>query len=305
MADTTTGQTISVIGLGAMGTALAKAFLANHHHVTVWNRTASKCTPLAQAGAQIARSVAEAADASQAMVVCVLDYAASNSLLHALDVSARLRGKTVVQLTTGMPQDAREAEAWAKQHGVAYLDGTIQGYPKDIGTPEGTILYAGSRAVFEATQPVLRSLGGHALFVGENIGTASALDAGLVGSYVAGTVLAFLHGAALCEAEGVSLDTYLSIALRHVMPGLVTDTMQMCVEMIKKGSYAGSQATLDTCVAGMGHFVQFSRASGVDSTYPEGVLGYFQRAVAQGHGQDELPAVFECFRKKAGRAKTE
>ena len=211
----------------------------------------------------------------------------------------------MVQLTTGTPQEAREFEAWATQHGVAYLDGAIAGYPKDIGTPEGMILYAGSRAVFDATQPVLRSLGGHALFAGEKIGAASALDGGLIG-YLVGTVLAFLHGAALCEAEGVALDTYLSIVLQHVMPGLVTPTMQASVEMIQKGSYyADAQAPLDLWVAGIGPFVQFSRASGVDSTYLEGVLGYLQQAIAQGHGQDELPAVFEIFRKKAGSTKTE
>ncbi len=198
MVDTTTGQRVSVIGLGLMGTALAKAFLANQHRVTVWNRTASKGAPLAQAGAQVAHSVAEAAEASQVMVVCVSNYVVSNSLLHTPDVSTRLRGKTVVQLTTGLPQDAQAGEAWAKQHGIAYLDGTIPGYPKDIGTPEGVIFYAGSQAVFNATRPVLQSLGGHPFFAGENIGNASVLDGGLVASFVAGSVLAFLHGAAIC-----------------------------------------------------------------------------------------------------------
>ena len=67
MTDRTTGQTISVIGLGALGTVLAKAFLTNKHRVTVWNRTTSKCTPLAQVGAQIAGSVAEAAGASRTL----------------------------------------------------------------------------------------------------------------------------------------------------------------------------------------------------------------------------------------------
>jgi 3-hydroxyisobutyrate dehydrogenase-like beta-hydroxyacid dehydrogenase len=305
MADTTSGQTVSVIGLGLMGTALAKAFLTNHHHVTVWNRTASKCRLLAHAGARVARSITEAVDASQVIIVCVLDYAASNSLLHTSEVSIRLKGKTAVQLTGGSPTDAREGEAWAKQRGVAYLDGAIMGYPKDIGTSKGTILYAGSRITFEVTQPVLHSLGGNALFVGENIGNASALDGSLVGSFVAGTILAFLHGAAMCAAEGVPLDTYLSVALKHVMPGLVADTMQTGVKMITKDSYVGSQATLDTWAAGIGHYVQFCRESGVDSTYPESVLGYFQRARAQGHGQEEVAAVFECLRKKAGRAKTE
>lgn len=305
MADTTSGQTVSVIGLGLMGTALAKTFLTNHHHVTVWNRTASKCTLLAQAGARVARSITEAAEASQIIVVCVLDHAVSNSLLHTSEVSTRLKGKTVVQLTSGAPRDAREGEAWAKQHGVAYLDGAIMGYPKDIGTSKGTILYAGSQTTFEVTQSVLRSLGGNALFVGENIGNASTLDGSLVGSFVAGTVLAFLHGAAICEAEGVPLDTYLSVVLKHVMPRLVADTMQMGVEMITKGSYAGSQATLDTWAAGISHYVQFCRESGVDNTYPESVLGYLQQAIAQGHGQDEVAAVFEYFRKKAGSTKTE
>jgi 3-hydroxyisobutyrate dehydrogenase-like beta-hydroxyacid dehydrogenase len=301
MTSTTTGNTVSVIGLGLMGTALAKTLLANRHRVTVWNRTASKCTPLAQAGAQIAHSIEEAADASHVMVVCVLDYAVSDSLLRTPEISSRLKGKTVVQLTTGTPQEAQEAEVWAKENGVAYLDGSISGYPKDIGTPEGTILYAGSRAFFEAMQPLLHSLGGHAVFVGENIGNASALDGSLVASFLAGTLLAFLHGAAVCEAEGVSLDTYLSLALTHVMPGLVTDSMRTSVEMIKKGSYAGSQATLDIWAAGIGHFVKYSRHSGVDSTYPEGILKYLQQAVAQGHGQEEFPAVFECFRKRRQR----
>lgn len=129
MTDSSTGQTVSVVGLGLMGTALAQAFLANKHRVTVWNRTPSKCAPLAQAGAQVASSVAEAADASQIMVVCVLNSPINDSLLHTPEVSARLTGKTVVQLTTGEQQDARQGEVWAKQHGIAYLDGAILGYP--------------------------------------------------------------------------------------------------------------------------------------------------------------------------------
>ena len=302
MTDSSTGQTVSVVGLGLMGTALAQAFLANKHRVTVWNRTPSKCAPLAQAGAQVASSVAEAADASQIMVVCVLNSPINDSLLHTPEVSARLTGKTVVQLTTGVQQDARQGEAWAKQHGIAYLDGAILGYPKDIGTPEGVIFYAGSQTVFDSTRPVLRSLGGHPFFAGEDIGSAAILDGALIGSFVAGSVLSFLHGAALCEAEGVPLDTYLSAAGQHVMPGLIANNMQLAVEMVTKGSYAGTQATLDTWAAALSSFAEICRDSGVDDTYQEGLLRYMQQAQAQGHGQDEVAAVFECFRKKPEQA---
>jgi len=293
-----TPATVSVIGLGAMGAALAKAFLANKHRVTVWNRTAAKCTELADAGARVARSVAEAADASGVIVVCVLDYAASNSILHAPDVSGRLRGKTLVQLTTGKPREAREQEAWATQHGVAYLDGAIEGYPRDMGTPDGTILYAGPQATFEAVSPILRSLGQHALFVGENIATAAALDASLIGSYSFSAALGFLYGAAICDAEGVPVDTYLSMVLELVTPGFVVPTLQTCAEMIRRGSYTGSDATLDVWAAGIRKMAQITRDNGVDSGYIEGLLGYLERAIAKGHGGDELPAVFECFRRR-------
>lgn len=45
--------------------------------------------------------------------------------------------------------------------------------------------------------------------------------------------------------------------------------------------------------------VQITRENGVDSGYVEGLLKYLERTVAMGHGQDEFPAVFECFRKRA------
>jgi hypothetical protein len=114
-------------------------------------------------------------------------------------------------------------------------------------------------------------------------------------------VLAFLYGAALCDAEGISLDTYLSIALARGVP-FIADTLHTCVQMIKKRDYAGSQATLDTWAAGFRQFVEFSAETGVDSSYPRGLLERLQQAVAMGHGQHELPAVFECFRKHPGRA---
>ncbi|WP_420212854.1 NAD(P)-dependent oxidoreductase [Burkholderia aenigmatica] len=295
MADTVTAQAISVIGLGAMGAALAKALLAANHRVTVWNRTASKSVALGEVGARVAHSVAEAIDASQVVVVCVLDYGASDSLLRSADVAARLKGKTIIQLTTGTPEDARDTSEWATEHGVAYLDGTIGCYPKDIGTPDGSILYAGSRSTFETLRPTLASLSGHALFVGEGFANAAILDGAVVGSYSLGAALGFLYGAAVCDAEGISLDTYLSLALAR--RPFVEDTLQTCVQMIQKGNYSGSQATLDSWAAGIGQLVAFSQESGTDSRYPQEVLARLQQAVAMGHGQHELAAVFECFRK--------
>ena len=293
---------IAVIGIGPMGAALARALLAARYHVTVWNRTASKCTPLGEAGARIAHSVAEAVDASQVVVVCVRDYEASDALLRTADVASRLKGKTMIQLTTGKPQEARAASEWTRENAIAYLDGTVSGYPKDIGTPEGTILYAGAASTFEALRPVLASLGGRGLYVGEGFGNAAVLDGAIVGSFSLAAALGFLYGAAVCDAEGISLDTYLSLALARFP--FVADTLQTCTHMIQRGDYSGSEASLEAWAAGIGQLVTHSRVRGTDSSFPRDLLARLEQAVAMGHGQHELAAVFECFRKLPGEQQT-
>ena len=167
---------VSMLGLGYMGSALARAFLAQQHTVTVWNRTASKAQPLAEVGANVAASVAEAITASNVTVVCVSDYHGSDALLRTAEVAGQLKGKTLVQLTTGTPEEARSGAAWAAEHGVEYLDGAIMASPLEVGTPDGTLLYAGPQAVFDRYQPLLLSLGGNAVFVGESPGHAAALE---------------------------------------------------------------------------------------------------------------------------------
>jgi len=135
-----------------------------------------KCRPLKEAGATVATSVAAAVAASRGIVVCVINYDVSNSLLRSKDVAGKLAGKLLVQLSTGTPREARDGEAWAKKAGVAYLDGAIMAYPKDIGSQECTILYSGQKEVFEANRGLLLNLDGAPVFVGDDIGGASTLD---------------------------------------------------------------------------------------------------------------------------------
>ena len=291
-----TTTNVSVIGLGAMGSALAKAFLANHHHVTVWNRTASKCVPLEQAGAKVAESVAEAVDASQVIVISLLDYTVTNSLLQTPEVLDKLKGKVIVQLSTGNPKEARESEAWANKNGAAYLDGAILEYPAGIGMKESVIFYSGSEDIFEANKSLLLSLSGNPRFVGNGAGHAATLDYSTISIYF-GASMGFLHGAAICDSEGFPIDKYLSSAI-PLLSGVIVDTMRMSEQMISKGNYAATEAALDVHTAGLEHMLQFVKGTGVDGAFMECRLGYCKRAVASGHSQDELTAVFEVMKKK-------
>ena len=147
---------ISVIGLGAMGAALAQAQLKAGHSVTVWNRTPQKMEPLAALGAMIAENVVDAVQASPLIMVCIDNYTATNKLLRTDDVVHHLSGRTVIQFSTGTPQEARESEAWLADLGADYLDGAIMCYPNSIGAPESLILIGGKQSAFASAESFLK-----------------------------------------------------------------------------------------------------------------------------------------------------
>ena len=124
---------ISVVGLGAMGSALASAQLDAGCSVTVWNRSPQKARPLIARGANGAASISEAVQASPVIMICVANYTVTNALLQADDVAPILSGRTITQFSTGTPKEARDGEAWLADQGAEYLDGAIMCYPNDVG----------------------------------------------------------------------------------------------------------------------------------------------------------------------------
>ena len=92
---------ISCVGLGLMGSALARALLAAGHGVTVWNRSAGKAAALVELGAKEARTFAEAVAASPVVLICIDNYGSTRALLEPEGKAGHLAGRTVVSLTTG------------------------------------------------------------------------------------------------------------------------------------------------------------------------------------------------------------
>src|SRR5687768_16613391 len=89
---------ITVLGLGAMGRALARALIAAGHPTTVWNRSAGRADTLVTAGAFEAATATEAVSRTQVTFVCLLDRAAVDAVADT--VGAGWRGTTVVNLTS-------------------------------------------------------------------------------------------------------------------------------------------------------------------------------------------------------------
>lgn len=284
---------VSVIGLGEMGAALAGAFLSAGKSVTVWNRTAAKAALLQERGAVLATSPAEALGASPVIAICVSDYAATSAILGAGGVTEALAGKLVVQLTSGIPKQARALEAQMQAAGARYLDGAIAAWPRQIGGPEAAIVVAGPDVVFAEAQPLLKALAGEVSHVGVEIGQALVLfNAAL--AYLAGHWIGFSHGAAICEAEGVPVDVF-GAMMASLSPSLGQDLSHMG-KAIAAGRFEKPESTLRTAGTDIARLVELSADLKIGADWPRFAASVFQRGIDAGFGEEEHCAVVKVLR---------
>lgn len=128
----TTPTPLTLLGLGAMGTALARTWLAAGHPLTIWNRSPGRSTELALRGARVAATAADAVAASPLVVTCLLNDASVREAL----ADADLTGKDLVDLTTSTPAESHARAVWAAGRGARFLDGGIMAVPPMIGAPD-------------------------------------------------------------------------------------------------------------------------------------------------------------------------
>lgn len=280
---------VTVIGLGLMGAALARALLDAGHRTTVWNRSTAKAEALVAAGATRAETVRDAVTASPLVIACVLDDAAVHSVLD--PVATDLSGRALVNLTSGTPEQARATGAWAAAHGIDHLEGRILAFPSTIGGPEAFLLYSGARDTFATHEPTLTALGS-ATNLGTDPGLAALYDLGLLG-VMYGAITGYLHSLAVLKAEGVGAKAFLPYAseLIGVLPAAVADI----ADQVQTGEYGAREAHLDMQAVFVDHMIEVSEARGVDPAFPAYVKELMERAIAAGHGRDDFGRMLDAL----------
>jgi 3-hydroxyisobutyrate dehydrogenase-like beta-hydroxyacid dehydrogenase len=287
-------QTVTLIGTGRMGSALAAALFNKGFATTVWNRTAAKTAPLARLGLRVAPSVLDAVVQADVVIVNINNYDATLQLLSHAEIEPALRGKTVVQLTTGTPDEAREMESWARPQGIEYLDGAIMSNPIDIGKPRGTVVYSGSEELFDRVKPVLLAFGDNAMFVGKEIGHASALDMAAL-AFATGAQLGFLQGYVVYEAENLPAGEYVPF-IKSLMP--VLEAMLTRLHgTIQSKDYDDTQASLDVWAPCPKELIKWCRKHGVDHSFVDPQLSLMKKAIKAGRGQADFAYLYEVLKK--------
>lgn len=284
---------VSVLGLGAMGSTLARALIRAGHDVSVWNRSAARTRDLVDEGATASDSAEHAVAHSPLLVICTIDKGASEAILCQEAVSKSLEGRTVVNLSTGSADDARRIAGFVRGYGGRYLDGGIMAYPRDIGKPATTILYSGDPDGFAEHRDVLQAMAGRPEFLGGDPGTASVIYLALY-VYYFGSVTAFLEGAALAERADIDPEAFRRLSA--VANTMLADGLCDITRRIAESNYVGDQATIDVHYAGQLVVRDAYANENIGYETTRAYLHYLKQTQLAGNGHQDISAMYAAVK---------
>jgi len=153
---------LGYIGLGAMGAPIAANLASAGFGLTVWNRTAEKCRPLAARGAHVAGSLEGLGRSGcEAVFLNLSDGPAVHDLLFgAGNLAAFLAaGTVVIDNSTIAPGEAQDVAARLKERGIEFLDAPVSGGPGGAEQATLSIMVGGDESVFTRCGPLFAAIG--------------------------------------------------------------------------------------------------------------------------------------------------
>lgn len=199
-------STITIVGCGMMGSAIAKTWIEAGHSLVVVDLNKKAAEVLIQKGAAYSETLSKAPD-TEFIFFNLPDNAITKKILDTCEAD-QIKGKTIINSTTSTPQTVKAIEESVQSKGALYLDCKITAYPTDIGTDKGNILYSGNKEAYEKAEPILNALS-KVVYLGENTVASAIIDMANVGTYF-NVVVSMIQSAALCIQNGVSAEEFVT-----------------------------------------------------------------------------------------------
>lgn len=179
---------VSLLGLGSMGTGIAKSLLRAGHRVTVFNRTRARAEALRSSGAVVAPSLPEAARGEIVFTMVADDTALESFVFGAGGILASLpHGGVHVSLSTISVALSDKLAAEHAKAGQGYVAAPVFGRPEAAEGGKLAVVAAGPQTLIEKCQPLFSAMGPHLYIAGERPSLANVVK--LSGNFLIATVL--------------------------------------------------------------------------------------------------------------------
>ncbi|MFI7500915.1 NAD(P)-dependent oxidoreductase [Streptomyces sp. NPDC049687] len=281
--------TVSVLGTGIMGAAMARNLARAGHTVRAWNRTRAKAGPLTADGITVTDSPAEAVQEADVVLTMLYDGPAALDVMR--EAAPALRSGAVwAQCTTAGIEAIGDLAAFAHEHGLVFYDAPVLGTRQPAEAGQLTVLAAGPADHRDAVAPVFDAVGARTVWTGEDGGAGSATRLKLVAnSWVIAATAAAGEVVALARSLDVDPEEFfglieggpLDMGYLRAKAGLVLD------DRLTPAQFAVATAAKDARL-----IVEAGRRNGVRLDVAAASAQRLERAAAQGHADEDMAAAY-------------
>jgi 3-hydroxyisobutyrate dehydrogenase len=278
---------VAILGLGIMGAGMANRLLSANFPLAVYNRNRDKSVPFGAAGAFIAASPREAASRSEIILSMVSDDAASRDvwLGESGALAGALPGSILIESSTLSGAWIHELASKVAERGCLFLDAPVTGTKPHAASGELLFLVGGSSETLDAARPVFSVLGRDVIHLGP-VGSGALMK--LVNNFVCG-VQAASFGEALSMIDAGGLDRVKAVSiLTGGAPG--SGIVKRVADRVAANDFTPNFA-LRWMSKDLSYALHEASSKGISLQTAAAALSLFQRAIAEGYGDEDFSAV--------------
>ena len=290
-------QRVAVLGLGIIGSGIARNIIKAGLPLTVYNRSRERAERLAASGAAVADSPAAAAAAADVVIAAVADDQASEAVWLGRDgvMGAASEAATLVECSTlsiGWVERLGEA---ASTRGLAFLDAPVLGSKDAAAAGQLRLLVGGEAATLRSARPVLEAFSSEIYHLGP-VGAGTRMKL-VNNAMVTVQTVALAEGLVVAERAGLPLDRVVEI-LTGGAPG--SPTVRSRAGRMAVGEYEDVHFALRWMLKDAGYGLAEGKQYGVPMATVSAARDVLQAAVDRGLGDLDFSAVIEALRSEGG-----
>lgn len=272
---------IGFLGLGNMGSHMARRLMEAGHDLTVWNRTAKTAEPLVSAGAALAATAAEAVRGQEIVFSMLFDDAAHEQVLLGENgaIAAMDAGTLHIACST---ISVALADLLAREHakrGLQYVAAPVFGRPNIAAEGRLWIVVAGAEDAAARARPALEPLSRGITVIGNTPAQANALK--IAGNFgISMMIQALSEIAVFGKAYGIEP----ALLLETVNNALFQSPFYAAYSNVMLNPPANAGATVRLGLKDLKLLLDAAHAKEIHLTIAERMEGRFNEIIAAGHG---------------------
>lgn len=285
------GMRVGFVGLGVMGRPMALNLARAGVPLVVWNRTLERCTPLREAGAEVAASPAEVFERADTVLLMLADEAAVDAVLGrgTPAFGTRLAGRTVVHMGTTSAEYSAALEKNVRAAGGAYAEAPVSGSRVPAEQGELVAMLAGEDPVLADVRPLLAPMCRESFDCGPVPGALLMKLA--VNIFLITQVTGLTEAFHFADRHGLNRARFLDVLDAGPMASSVS---RMKAPKLLARDFAVQAAATDV-LKNNRLIAEAARAAGVASPLLDVCHALFEETVTGGHGDEDMVAVLRAL----------